>query len=98
MAKDLLKVASRVVEGYTFSKGNLKNRIEREAKDLKGDIEKIKADEIADFEIQKTLDRGLEVSESAKLKKQLGVEESAKQLAIEYADLGVEHTIKYLYN
>ena len=98
MAKDLLKVASRVVEGYTFSKGNLKNRIEREAKDLKGDIEKIKADEIADFEIQKTLDRGLEVSESAKLKKQLGVEESAKQLAIEYADLGVEHTMKYLNN
>ena len=98
MAKDLLKVASRVVEGYTFSKGNLKNRIEREAKDLKGDIEKIKADEIADFEIQKTLDRGLEVSESAKLKKQLGIEESAKELAMEYADLGVEHTMKYLNN
>ena len=56
--------------------------VEREAKNLQGDIEKIKAEEIADFEIQKTLDRGLEVSESAKLQKQLNLNISAKQKAI----------------
>jgi len=96
MAKDLLNVGKKVIQGYKYSKGNIENRIEREAKDLQGDIEKIKAEEIADFEVQKMLDRGLEVSESAKLQKQLDINISAKEKAIERANEGVEHTMKYL--
>jgi len=96
MAKDLLNVGKKVIKGYKFSKGNIENKIEREAKYLKEDINKIKAEEIADFEIQKTLDRGLEVSESSKLQKQLDVNISAKQKAVERANDGVEHTMKYL--
>jgi len=89
MAKDLLNVGKKVIKGYKFSKGNIENKIEREAKYLKEDINKIKAEEIADFEIQKTLDRGLEVSESSKLQKQLDVNISAKQKADERANDGV---------